>query len=487
MDSLLKRIIEEVTRPYHRLSLVSCPDGFLQRDDTIRAFAEQASITVRKFSQLELRVWFETEFQENADKHYIVILENTDNLITDIRQQAFVTEFNTRDLLLNYNQQAIDFSKINYQIIAHLYENKSVVIMDRAKTDMAIEKAEAKYGKDGDDVSVVKEHLKQIEIEIDWKYPLKSIESISQQVVKVARQGKYTEIENVMELINLSFQHHLDDVYYSQLITAVGPKVVHKILPHIARTYGVGQKVALVVVDGLSYWQSIILKQYLSEANISTKDDVCYAWIPSVTQLSRQAIFRGATPDRNYNQSPANEEKLWREFWYSRSFEEWHVMYAYDKLPHIPDSIERLAFVTMTMDDDMHSAHGIKQLYRSTEDWAKSFVPTIRQILDAGFEIVLTADHGGVPSHGWRSLTQKEKNSLYETGSRGLRHLIFSNQNTMQNFINDHSDENKDWLCHGDAVVWRDNKCFSNDDCITHGGSHVLEILVPLMTIKLEK
>ena len=39
-------------------------------------------------------------------------------------------------------------------------------------------------------------------------------------------------------------------------------------------------------------------------------------------------------------------------------------------------------------------------------------------------------------------------------------------------------------MVYGDSVVWRDNKCFGTADCISHGGSHVLEMLVPLATLK---
>ena len=31
MDSLLKRIIKDITRPYHKLSVITNPDGFLCR------------------------------------------------------------------------------------------------------------------------------------------------------------------------------------------------------------------------------------------------------------------------------------------------------------------------------------------------------------------------------------------------------------------------------------------------------------------------
>lgn len=483
MDSLLNSIISKVTRPYNRLSVISCPDGFLCREDTIRAFAEQADITVLCFNQLELRVWYETEYKASNDRKYIVVVDNTNKLVADIRLDAYVTEFNTRDLLMTYHQQAIDLKQMNYQMMAHLFENKSVAFMNKADTEEAIDVAETRFGQDGDDISVVKDNL--MRIVIDWHQAKMTTEQISQQLVKVARQDKYEEIEAEMEFINNSFQKYLDEVYYQQLITATAPRVVHKILPYLSRTYGVGQKLALVVVDGLSYWQYTILRQFLLSEGISTQDDVCYAWIPSVTQLSRQAIFRGAIPERAYRQNPFNEEKLWREFWYERNFQEWHVMYAHEDLPYIPSEVERLAFVTMRMDEDMHGAHSMKQLYSDTEDWAKSFMPIVKKILNAGFEIVLTADHGSVPSYGWGNLSTQERAALYETGSRGQRHLIFNSQSTMQHFINAHDDIRDQWRIHGDCIVWRNNNCFGTNNCITHGGSHVMEMIVPLVKIQL--
>ena len=484
MDSLLQCIVKEITRPYTRLSVISNPDGFLSREDTMCTLKQQAGITVLCFSQLELRVWYELDFKEMPEEHFVVLMDDTSKLVSDIYHQAFVTTFKTRELLLTYNQQAIDLSKMTYQMVAHLFENKSVSLMDRQKTTSAMEAAEAMYGKDGEDISIVKQNL--MGIVIDWQQPLKTIDQVSRQIVKAVKQDKYKEIEPEISYINQSFQQHLDAVY-KQLITAAGPRVVHKIMSHIERTYTIGNKVALVVVDGLSYWQYTILEKYFADEGIASRNGVCHAWIPSVTQQSRQAIFRGAAPERDYSQSPKNEEKLWHDYWCSRNYEDFHIRYAYETLPEIPQEVERLAFVTMTMDDDMHSAHSMKQLYNDTEEWAKNFVKTLKKIMDKGFEIILTADHGGVPSYAWGNLTQKEKAALYETGSRGQRHLIFNNLSTQHDFIESHKEVSDQWLISGDSVVWRNNKCFGTSDCITHGGSHVLEMLVPLVTLKKQK
>ena len=484
MDSLLQCIVKEITRPYTRLSVISNPDGFLRREDTMCTLKQQAGITVLCFSQLELRVWYELDFKEMPEEHFVVLMDDTSKLVSDIYHQAFVTTFKTRELLLTYNQQAFDLNKMTYQMVAHLFENKSVSLMDRQKTTSAMEAAEAMYGKDGEDISIVKQNL--MGIVIDWQQPLKTIDQVSRQIVKAVKQDKYKEIEPEIAYINQSFQQHLDTVY-KQLITAAGPRVVHKIMSHIERTYTIGNKVALVVVDGLSYWQYTILEKFFANEGIASRNGVCHAWIPSVTQQSRQAIFRGAAPERDYSQNPKNEEKLWHDYWCSRNYEDFHVKYFYEKLGDISQEVERLAFVTMTMDDDMHSAHSMKQLYNDTEEWAKNFVETLMKILDKGFEIILTADHGGVPSYAWGNLTQKEKAALYETESRGQRHLIFNNLSTQHDFIESHKEVSDQWLISGDSVVWRNNKCFGTSDCITHGGSHVLEMLVPLVTLKKQK
>ena len=121
MDSLLQCIVKEITRPYTRLSVISNPDGFLRREDTMYALKQQARITVLCFSQLELRVWYELDFKEMPEEHFVVLMDDTSKLVSDIYHQAFVTTFKTRELLLTYNQQAIDLSKMTYQMVAHLF------------------------------------------------------------------------------------------------------------------------------------------------------------------------------------------------------------------------------------------------------------------------------------------------------------------------------------------------------------------------------
>lgn len=97
---------------------------------------------------------------------------------------------------------------------------------------------------------------------------------------------------------------------------------------------------------------------------------------------------------------------------------QWNIQYLYDEEPKIEPSTTRLAYVTVKIDEAMHHAANMKQLYRNTVDWAESFVPCLKSIHDAGFTILMTADHGSVPSHAWGTLSSKEKAYLYIDGSR---------------------------------------------------------------------
>lgn len=58
----------------------------------------------------------------------------------------------------------------------------------------------------------------------------------------------------------------------------------------------------------------------LAEKGIEPVDNICYAWMPSITKLSRQALFRGDMPRDSYVQNPKNESKLWFDYWKNGKF-----------------------------------------------------------------------------------------------------------------------------------------------------------------------
>ena len=200
--------------------------------------------------------------------------------------------------------------------------------------------------------------------------------------------------------------------------------------------------------------------------------------------LSRQAIFRGNTPEMDYKQNPESERKLWRNYWQGQGIGPFETQYISDDDEFaINEGVKRLALVTVEMDKKMHAAYDYRDLLSLTENWCPRITEKIKTILNGGYALYLTTDHGGVHSKGWRALTQVEKVFLYKDGSRGKRHLIYNNVDEYQRFAKENSElgmlARDNWLC------MRNNLCLArnNERMITHGGCHFEEVVIPFVKI----
>lgn len=148
----------------------------------------------------------------------------------------------------------------------------------------------------------------------------------------------------------------------------------------------------------------------------------------------------------------------------------------------------RIALVDTDLDEKMHSSSSNKELYLLTENWAHDTAKDIKELHENGYHIYITTDHGNVYTSPWRNLTSQEKTFLFEKESRGKRHLIYSKKEYLDRFISSNNDiENQllsteKWT--NNSAVWRNLYSFNNNECITHGGSHFLEVVIPFITIK---
>ena len=88
------------------------------------------------------------------------------------------------------------------------------------------------------------------------------------------------------------------------------------------RPTGAGnERVALVVVDGMSIDQWFILRDALTDQlpDVVTTTTATFAWAPTLTSVSRQALFSGEVPQYFPGSilSTAKEASLWSAFWTS--------------------------------------------------------------------------------------------------------------------------------------------------------------------------
>lgn len=304
--------------------------------------------------------------------------------------------------------------------------------------------------------------------------------STTNEVLQLAHQ----KIENSF---NIRFQRFIDNTYGS-LFSLSGvrkPVVVSRILEHINAKPAT--KRALLVIDGMNYWQWNILGKALTEAGVLFSSNASLAFIPTITAWSRQAIFKGDKPDLSANN--AREAKLFEDYWIKQGVPAYQIAYRKFSisepvaLHEISADITVLGMVCNDLDEIMHgSILGNNQLKTSTEQWIgkSNIVETISALRIKGFQVHITADHGNVEATGVKNLTMKDKVGAM---SRGKRHLHFTNETLLHGF----NEQNPDIETgrKGLSLYLKKQEAFTteNSQVITHGGSHIWEVIVPFISI----
>lgn len=314
------------------------------------------------------------------------------------------------------------------------------------------------------------------------------IYTASQVILRSLPIGKYDLLTPYVHQLNEQFQKHLDQHYKSRILPGSAikrPPAVSKIQDYIKSNFGAADKVALVVIDGMAFWQYLLLKHPLQELNCQLEEHLIYSWIPSITYLSRQAIFRGGPPQTDYVQSPASEQHLWLEYWQTQGLSPHRIRYDSRELSEAGlQNLSRLALVNTELDDKMHSSSDYKDLYDLTQNWLhRSRIPEqISLLLDYGFTVFLTTDHGNIQASGWRNLKGVEKFGAGKSRSR--RHLEYAKSWLADDFLANNPEIESVVGRELDTVYLRDARSFSNAVTeVTHGGSHFLEVLIPFVKV----
>ncbi|MDD3871906.1 MAG: PglZ domain-containing protein, partial [Bacteroidales bacterium] len=234
-------------------------------------------------------------------------------------------------------------------------------------------------------------------------------------------------------------------------------------------------------------WQYELLKTRLP----GTKhEEVIYSWLPSITQLSRQAIFRGDIPLTDYRQGPASEERLWKMYWTEKGCHAFEVVYQHEKIDFSNiDSVTKLAIVFKDLDDKMHSSTDYADLLMLTRNWIERsrITQIVSDLLSKGFTVFLTTDHGNIQAKGWRGLQGREKLGTNKSGSRSQRHIEYSEQWLSDEFMANNPEMEDSVVKEAQALFFKNDLSFSNEETlVTHGGAHLLEVLIPFVEIKNE-
>ena len=251
-----------------------------------------------------------------------------------------------------------------------------------------------------------------------------------------------TRLREIGDALNTTFAGWLAD-HYSSLINLppTNPAMLHHVPRRLARDIedSGSSRAALIVVDGLALDQWVTIRQLLQkqDANLVMRESATFAWIPTLTSVSRQSIFSGKPPlyfPSSIN-STNSEEKLWKQFWeghglsrldvaYQRGLGDGDAVGVLDSAIH-PGKTKVVGLVVDKVDKIMHGMQlGSAGMHNQIKQWCHAgfLSAMVGQLLDYGYEVWLTADHGNIqcdgkgrPSEGVIAETRGERVRVYPT------------------------------------------------------------------------
>ncbi|MDY0362230.1 MAG: PglZ domain-containing protein [Desulforegulaceae bacterium] len=287
---------------------------------------------------------------------------------------------------------------------------------------------------------------------------------------------------------DFTFLEKLDSIVLNFIITsglkniAFEPlknfKSVERISGYLSKNFNT--KTALLCFDGMGVAEWFLLKKYLNDFSFIEKP--VFSMIPSVTRISRFAIYSGNI-EEIYNSKSPNEEKAFKERFNNGVF-------LRNKNKITDDSILGFNFISKIyniFDDTAHSTlvdsdnFSKNRYFKIIEEYlyGSGIKDEVKTLIKNGYKIFFCSDHGCTVSQG--------------NGYRFEKYLIdsFSKRGTI---IKTNSFLNK-----GNYFIYNPGngldikivlapplKMFANMDTfeITHGGVGIEEIVIPFIEVE---
>jgi hypothetical protein len=311
-------------------------------------------------------------------------------------------------------------------------------------------------------------------------------------------------IKNLQAQVDAGFAGWLFKRYAGLVnLPPVPPVMLHHLPRFLARQMGEDRnsKIALIVVDGLALDQWLVVREALAskQPGLKFREQAVFAWIPSLTPVSRQAAFAGKAPIffPSSIQTTDKEPALWAQFWADHGLTPNEVVYikglgdgsletVSEALSHPKARVAGL--VVDKVDKIMHGMEmGTAGMHNQVRQWAKQpFMNTLLDLLlDRGFRVYLTSDHGNVEAEGCGRPAEGAVADL-----RGERVRIYPDA-VLRGKVKERFPAALEWGTVGLpedylALLAPARQAFVQEKqrTVSHGGVSVEELIVPLIQIE---
>ena len=308
-----------------------------------------------------------------------------------------------------------------------------------------------------------------------------------------------------------TLQARIDDALVSWLanryaglssLPPVPPVMLHHIPRFLARHVkdDTEHKVAFVLVDGLSLDQWIVTRKELAKQRpeYRFREHAVFAWIPTITSVSRQAAFTGGPPIYfpDSIDTTNKEPVLWTKFWADQGLAPQEV--GYDKglgdgaLDCVEEMIARprmrvVGLVVDKVDRIMHGMElGTAGMHNQVRQWANQpfMANLIDLLLDNGFCVHLSSDHGNIEAAGCGRPTEGAV-----ADQRGERARVYSDS-VLRSRVKEQFLDALEWPPFGLPEDYlpllapsRSAFVREGESLVGHGGASLEELIVPFVQI----
>ena len=274
---------------------------------------------------------------------------------------------------------------------------------------------------------------------------------------------------------------------YGKLSTAMDPESPVLVSRAMEYMHDHSEKFAIIVMDGMSNFDWKILSESFSDVRYQKTD--LYAMIPTTTSISRQCLLSNKYPSQLISPwTQSQEKKEFTDCALGLGYLPAQIGYERGYDADFSHAVKCAAVIINDVDD---MVHGQKQgrigMFNDITVLTKQklLLKLTKRLLQKGFDVYITADHGNTPCTG----TGKLIGTGVDVETKSRRMLVlkdFADKDSMR-IKHDLIEYPKYYLNKSyDYLLCRAGRSFDSkgDQVMSHGSITIDEVIVPFITIK---
>lgn len=477
-------VYELSSAEYEKNVLLIDEDGLEKKTGYSACFAVHGFRIVRYENALIYRSKIEGLVRDGQEK--ILMIARPDVYIPyDVQKTFRTTKIGISKLFPKLNALAVrDAVDLDYNLLALAYrKNFSDLIAYKATEsfirDSVLEKENVRKHVDG----LCKELAEDVDKAVSYRDWFVIAEKKAAIHVLAEQYGIHVEIEELCQ----SFVDYVLKNFgkLSAEMAEDTPVLVSRAMDYM---HDHSKKFAIIVMDGMSEFDWKILSRSFGDI----KYDVSHAMamIPTVTSISRQCLLSNKFPRELENPwSQSKEKKEFVDCARSMRYADAQIGYGRGYEAEFGAAVSCAVIIINDVDDMVHGQlQGRTGMYNDISLLMRQgkLVGTVRRMLQRGFDVYISADHGNVPCTGMGKLM---KNGL-ETETKSHRMVVlkdFADKTAILEkypgiieYPGYYLDKDFTYLICGIGRSF-DAK---GEDVMNHGGISIDEVIVPFIKIK---